>query len=538
MLILITRTSKLYLLLFFLLLATFASWGYNFGRGDHSEIIPYAYYLNGKWQDNFPLFLENIISYFPNERFATAFLISLFGEYIPIAVLILHIMTTYFLMLGIFRIANIFLKDGLAFCVVWLLMLPLWGINFGGNELYYNNFQASTISKSIAVWAIYFYLKNQFSKSFYLFTLSTLFHLLAGLQIGFLFLIIYFITNFYDSKKIPRLYFSQWLFIVFSLIYAISMKFSLEKDQQILSSSQYFEAMFYWKFNEHYAPLDFQKIGTILYLGSLTLGLYFFKQNRTVFWFFIFQMIGGVIYFLGFYVLQSNFITSLQWFKTSLWIKLFGIIAWMGILNQFVHKVTQKYWLYISLILSLSLVILVFKFNRIFLALGSMGVIFAIVQHRLNDFYIMIMLCFIAFSGFFRAKERVPLDVFYKDESIQFCYKIKELKEIQQVIVPIDFTYLESYAQKPAYVNFISTPKKNKFFANYLERIKEVYGLIPKCSPIKKEIETAKSFYNKKDWNYWSKFKENRVTHIITENVRFEGKNPVLSLGKWYLWEL
>ncbi len=533
------HSSNLYKLLLFLLIAVIASWGYNFGRGDQAEIIPYAMYLNGKWTKNLPLFIQNIQSYFPNERFAIAYLIALWGDYIPYGVLLLHLVTTFYLLLGIYQIAQFFLKDYLAFCVVWLIMLPLWGVNWGGNELYYNNFQASTLSKTIATWGIYYFLKNHFSKAFYFFLFATIFHLLAGLQIGFLLFGSYVFPNLLQQKKFPQIYLSQVLFFLFALTYALTMKLDMDSGMPILSDLQYFEAMFYWKFNEHYVPLDAPIIGILLYFLSVLAMLYYFKHHKYLNTFLMLQLTGIFIYLIGFYIFNSNLITSLQWLKTTLWIKLFGMIAFVGILDNYSKKVNFSRWLLINILLILLGAILIFKFNRIFLAFVSTGTIFAIIQKKLNDKWLASILLFISFCGIYNAHQRIPLDLFFlEDDSIKLCREIQKISEPMQVIVPIDFTHLESYCAKSSYVNFIATPKKNQYFAEYLKRIQEVYGLTPHRAPIKKEKDQAKHHYIKKNWEDWKKLKENGASHLITEEVTFDGIKPIIQTGKWYLWKL
>ncbi len=531
---------RLHLLFSFLTITILATWGYNYGRGDHAEIIPYALNLTGRWKSDLPLFVQNINSYFPNERFAVSYLLALFGQFLPLGSFFLHWITTYFLILGIYQVAQIYLKDYLAFMVVWLMMLPLWGINFGGNELYYNNFQASTISKTIAIWGLYFYLQNQVAKSFYYFSLATIFHLLAGIQIGFLLFGTYLINHFLENRKIPRIYFSQILFFFISATYAIGMKIALEQDTKVLSDNQYFQAMFYWKFNEHYAVLDFQKVGFILYFFCLIVIFYFFKKQKFFKIFILLQIFGAIIYMFGFYILQSNFITSLQWFKTTLWIKLFGIIAFMGIFYYTFSKLQKKTWITIlGILLLLGFLLLFIKFNRIFLTLGTLGIIILIIQKKISDSILLAIMSWVVFCGVWNYSNRIPLDVFFfKDDKTELCKFIEQFNEKMCIIVPIHMTELESYSKKNVYVNFIATPKKNSYFSLYLKRIEAVYGLKPKNFPIKKEINEAKLFYNQQNWDYWQNFKQQGVTHIITEEKEFEGIKPIFQKGNWYLWKL
>ena len=528
---------RLYLLFIFLLIATIATWGYNFGRGDQAEIIPYAYYLSDLWKDSYPLFLSNIISYFPNERYAVAYLLSIFGEGIPIATFILHLITTYFLIIGIYRIAKIYLKESSAFCVVWLMMLPLWGVNFGGNELYYNNFQASTISKAIGIWGVFYFLRNQVSVAFYFFSVSTIFHLLAGMQIGFLFLGVFFIKALLE-RKFPKIYFSQILFVLVALSYALLMKFSLDASEKILTDEQYFQAMFQWKFNEHYSTLDFQKFGFLLYFTSIISIFNFFHNQKIIVLFTILQLLGALVYWLGFYGFQSSTIVSLQWFKTTLWIKLFGVIACIGLLNTLYSKISKPNWLSWTGILHIGWILLFWKFNRVFLFIGTLGMITSVLQSKMSDKAIFIFLSWISFCGMYHYAERVPLDFGFHDDKIEFCKKIAQIPNSMTVIVPINFTELESYTKKNTYVNFIATPKKNQFFAEYLNRIYEVYGLKPKNFPIKKEIDVAKDYYHQKEWKEWQQFKSKGANYLVTENKNFEKIQPVLQVGKWSLWKL
>lgn len=529
---------RLHILFVFLLFAVITTWGYNFGRGDQAEIIPYSLYLSKNWSGELPLFVQNINSYFPNERFTIAKILAFFGEFLPIITLFFHLITTYFLVIGILKIAQIFLKEHLAFCVVWLIMLPLWGIHYGGNELYYNNFQASTLSKSIAIWGLYFFLTHQISKSFYLFSISTIVHLLAGLQIGLLIFITHIIKQYIENQKI-RIYISQIIFLFIAISYALTMKYSLDNDNPLISDADYFIAMFYWKFNEHYAVFDFQKFGLILYLGSIISILIFLKNNIFFKIFIILQILGAIIYLLGFYVFQSNFITSIQWFKTTIWIKLFGIIAFIGLLNSWLSRIKNTKWFIPFELMILGLVVLIFQFNRIFLAMGSVGILFLVIRRKISDNVLITIISFIIFCGLINYSNRVPLDMFFlEDDKVKLCKEIKKINEKMLVIVPIHFTELESYAQQCSYVNFIATPKKNSYFAIYLKRIEEVYGLKPKKYPIKKEIELAKRFYNQRSWKEWLKFKQKGVTHIITENQEYKEVKPLIKIGNWYLWKL
>jgi hypothetical protein len=160
------------------------------------------------------------------------------------------------------------------------------------------------------------------------------------------------------------------------------MKINLGKDTPILTDSQYFQAMFQWKFNEHYAVLDAQKAGIILYFISLASILYFFRYAffKT---FVLIQIIGIIFYFIGFYVFSSNFVVSLQWLKTTIWIKLFGIIALMGILQKICSRTQKKDSFCAMGFLVLASCVLVFQFNLI---LEEIWKKIKILNKKIDDF--------------------------------------------------------------------------------------------------------------------------------------------------------
>ena len=531
---------RFHTLMVLLLVATLATWGYNFGRADQSEVIPYALFLAGKWTDSIPLFIQNLQVYFPNERFAISCLLAPFADYLPVVTLLFHLITTYFLMIGMFKISKLYLEESLAFVVLWLMMLPLWGVNFGGNELYYNNFQASTISKCFGIWGLYFFLTQRLNFSFLFFTIATLFHILAGIQIGFLCLAVYFIHSLMNHKSFPKIYFSMILFIAFSISYILLTKINLNKGQKILSDEMYFIAMFQWKYTEHYDILHFPISGYAMYIVSLASIFTFFRNNPFIKILTVLHILGVMVYLIGFYLLQSHSIVFLQWFKTTIWIKLLGVIGLLALSQKIISRLSFNIWLnkFQPILYGLWLLIL-YKFNRITLALGSISIILGTFKNHISDKIVILILVLITFAGTLYRHNRIPLDIpGFEDNKILFCKEIAKMPDSMTVITPIDFTELESYTQKNAYLNFIATPKENAFFAEYLTRLEEIYGLKPHKYPIKKELDKAKAFYNQKEWAYWQKFKAKGVNYIITENKKFDGMKPVLAVEEWYLWKL
>jgi len=100
---------------------------------------------------------------------------------------------------GLYRIGSVYIKqEALKWLTILILFGPLYKINLGGNELYYNMVISSFVAKVFGVWAVYYYLKSKKALSIIFILIATIVHPTVGSQ---LFIIIVFSMFFTYLKK-------------------------------------------------------------------------------------------------------------------------------------------------------------------------------------------------------------------------------------------------------------------------------------------------------------------------------------------------
>ena len=73
-------------------------YGYEFGRSDQVEFLPYALFINDNTLYPFDFFVRGISSLIPNERTFTVYFLSIFREYLEPACFVLHFLSSILLL--------------------------------------------------------------------------------------------------------------------------------------------------------------------------------------------------------------------------------------------------------------------------------------------------------------------------------------------------------------------------------------------------------------------------------------------------------
>ncbi len=466
-----------------------AAHGYIFGYNDQIEVLPYALFLNDNNLYPTDFFVQEISRFIPNERYLFAVLFVPFVKYLPLFCGILHAVCSLSLLLGLFAIGKLLIRNTY---LVWGAMLccflPLYNINLGGNELYYNMFVSSFAAKAILVWSVYFFLENKYRLAFLLLIPATLLHPVAGAQV---FLLL--------SGVAVLGYFFKWLTIDFKKNIPVVLLFlgtagawifylNMNLGKAAIDNKLFFEIIEF-RISHHYMPTYFP-LKHFLFLGSLFLfGIYFFyKNHKKIFLFFLLAIIGMSIYTFAVELLENPTILSSQWFKSSIWLEMFSVFALFAFAENRLAFLREPF-----LQKAGNLGILVLILVAIFILANPIG----IFKKRPYDF------CW---------KTTVTPE-------IQIAQQAKKLTDENAVfLVPPDNTTFKYYSQRSSYVEYKTVVHRKDALAKWYDRIRQIYDVNIEDKRAGKDItRLALSNYFALTKKELQAFKQMGVDYIFTE---------------------
>lgn len=476
-------------------LALLAVWGYNFGHNNSIQLIPYAQYLNDNTLFPNDFFVQNAVKNFPNERSFFIYLVQPFGSAMEWVVFIEYCIFMLLLLFALFRIAQFFLKNDLyAYASILLLFFPLLFHTLGLNELHSSEFSATLASDTFSAWAILSWLQGKTIRTYIFLIISTLFHPLAGLQVFLLISGTLFITSIQQGN------FKQYLKNIFPLVllyiftaglFIISLNGRL--NDVPFDSADFFRTFFVFRNAHHYIPSQFVLkdiiILTPLYLFTPIL---FYRVNKNIFILSILIIIGCIIYTIGVEVLKSPLVAEAQWFKSTMWLEFFGVIAALLFIRRIIPQLNE--------------------------------------EKRIKQFFlIIILICAAWISIVFPG-----VQVLKKDTAYEFPFYTKMTPEIDiskqaqrltpknaLFIEPCSLDELKYYGQRSSYVDYKALTHSKSFLKEWAVRFEDVYGINALTS-----LEISFEAMNKADENLLKITperlrelkKEKGITHIILPN--------------------
>ena len=444
------------------------SWnGYIYGHGDMIELLPYAKWLVDSELYTKDFFIQNISSSLINERFVLSYFFSWFGnDKMPLVALLLHAMSSLFLLEGLFRIGQIFIRlEALVWVAILLPFVVFFNWNLGGNEMYIPLVASSTIAKSIGIWAIYFFIKpnnleeevqswsrvlknNKYNWfAFILLIFSTLIQPLVGLQL-FLVLSGVQVLSIFFTKKIELRTFFPLLFYTLTAgvwVYVLQKHFSSEQ----LETHLLFEFLEF-RLPHHFIPSYFSKKAAVLLIPLFAYSLsFYFRKNRDVFLFFVLSLLGILIYIIGVEFFEISTVVSSQWFKITIWLKSFSFIALVAFFENRIpflrQKILQQILLWGLRILGVLSVFIIFHPISIF---KNKPYDFFFLQKKQNNYKIEIAEI---------AKANTPKDALF--------------------IIPMSNTYFKNYSERSTYIDYKAVIHRKAVIPIWVQRIQEIYGV-------------------------------------------------------------
>jgi hypothetical protein len=307
--------------------------GYVFGSGDQSEMLPYAKYLIDSSLYPKDFYIQNIADHIPNERFVFSWLMSRWGSSMEIAAFALHFLATMGLLFGLRRLSQKWLHtEGGVWLGTIVPILLFYGINLGGNELYYNLLIPSYLAQVMGLWMFNSIMEGKFERSYIFLSLAIFIHPLIGLHLWVLMILMklgFGIWQFKDHAG-RNFFILQGLCIVVFGTYLWQIKGGYD-GSTAMTNDLFFDIM---KFRaaHHYFPRYFGfwnwviLVPAFLYAYSIAM-----PQLKRVF---MYIVLGIIVYIIGVYVFKSTLPLSMQWFAATVWLKTFVFITLVRVLEE------------------------------------------------------------------------------------------------------------------------------------------------------------------------------------------------------------
>ncbi len=473
--------------------------GYTFGSGDQSEMLPYAKYLidNQLYPSDF--YIQSIASWVPNERYAFSSFMSLFGDKMDWAAFGLHFSATMLLILGLYRLAKEGLDtEGGRWLAVLMPVMVLYGVNLGGNELYYNAFLPSYVAQVMGVWVFIFAMRGEALPTYVLLMLMTYVHPLIGVQLWLL-INLSFLTMRVLGKNAVNLI----SLLIFNALYLLTAAFFIYKiksgfDAGSVNNQQFLDIIRF-RAAHHYFPDAFPLKNWLIlalpfYIGWRVAGDTFRYIFRWI-------VVGVVVYMVGIYIFKNPTPLSMQWFSTMVWVKMFSFM----ITFTLIKKLMDKSYLYEILFKPKHLVL------NILIALSLLSVVLMMPQ--------------------FRLLKNKPYDFpFFKTENAEVnISKLAKEKTPPDALFLIlsDLSEFRFWSERSSYIDFKATNHRQGAFVEWYARIQQVYK-ISLADRLKGEPLTYLANYHFQELRTqdFKEFAKNQhITHIVTyKNVGLKFK--------------
>ncbi len=468
-----------------------ARWGYEYGRSDQMQILSYSMFMNDNSLFGKDFYVQGIQEKVPNERYVFAKIMSWFGDKMEVASLVLHAIFTLFLLYLLFRIGKEFIRtDYLVWLALLVLFIFLYGFNLGGNELYYNTFFVSTPAKVIGLFGVWRFLKDKYLSAFILFGIAAILQAVVGLQLFATCAAILVLGKLLNRYNYTWLEIGKWSlgFLLTGGLWILFMKFFFEEasTQQI----DFFTIFFEFRAPHHYVPDAFSKKSFLLLIPMTLIGFgYFVFHNFKLASFFLISFLGMAVYTLAFYGLRDVNLATLQWFKTTIWLKAFSVLALFAMLESLVDWLDDQ------------------RLRRLaFPVLGAVGagLLGVLLFSRSLLFW------------------NVPFDFgnqYTDDPRVDICLQAKAKTPKDALFAyPIDFTELKVYGERSGYADYKALSHRKVEMQGWYDRTKALYGVSRETQLAGKEVfAEAHANFRALDAGDLRTLKERRgITHLLT----------------------
>lgn len=442
------------------------AYGYIYGGNDQMDFMPYAMHI----QDP-SLFVEdfyvNCISLKINERYLISHFIALFPIYSwKVLFYLIHAGSSIFLISGIFTWTSKFIDSTwLIFLTGFTTLVLSYNFNLGGNELYYNMVCGSLIAKSVGIWALWHAYNSKWIISAAFAVVSTYFHPIAGFQVLILSIVLL------NTRNVIK-------YLALALVLVAPYVFLLIKDLNTSLSPSFFSEIMRLRNAHHFFPSHFGLRNYLLLIPLFLMGTYFWRSiDIKIFWLCLFILTGCIFYVITL-SLYPKLAIQTQWFKTTIWLKFFSLLAIIKYASSWLSHSSIK-----KTVLALSILFILFRFAQLLLSSKS---------------------------------------IFDNNDNIRHAENImRKSKSGDVYIVSPAFTEFKFYSRLSTYVDWKAIPHNGTCLMEWYRRVNLAYGLgASNIGSLRSINEQANDYLLTLSQDQKAILKSEGVSHIIVLDPR------------------
>jgi hypothetical protein len=477
-------------------------WGYEYGRNDQMQTLAYAQMLADPTLYPADFYLRGIHEHVPNERFVFSRLLAYGAEHLPLISLLGHLVFSLLLLHAMDGIARQFVRNHmLRWGLLFALFVPLYGVNLGGNELWYNSFFVSNVVKTLGMAGLGWLLRGRYGQVFAAFSAAAFLQPVVGIQLYGLasatlalqLLSRHWSTSGASRFAAPGLTWKTWgglnlLWLLSAGVWIVFLRLYFEEESPPVPD-RFFEILFIFRAPHHYWPPSWAA-SSWLVIGMLTLaaGLFFRRRSPLLAAWVAWSVAACGLYWLGAVGLRLTEFGALQAFKVTIWLEFLGLVSLAGWLeplaNWVLSPATQR---------------------RFVQSLPALALVAALAAFAFGDRFPM----------------NVPRDTLPPDRrgsAVDISLQARALSSREACFAhPIGFTELKVYGQRSSYVDYKVLVHTRAAMHRWYERIQLLYGLsIEQGLPASQRYSYADAYFRSLSPEACEGLATQGVTHLLT----------------------
>ena len=473
-----------WLIIFSMYLALIAAHGYRFGDEDMSETLSYALFLNDQSLYAKDLYIQSVGSSRLNERYPFTLLLSAIHNHLEWGSFLLHLISSLSLIVGLLALSEIYLKQKIwqfIFLVISLIMM--YNTTLGGNEIWYNYFVPSHLAKAIGVWAVVYWLRKKVFLPYSLAALATFAQPVVGAQLALLFFLTDAAQIFIDRGKFQNFIRGPALYALTAGIWILAV-FTSHIITDVSVNNETFYRLMETRLAHHFFPSYYPLKSWLILMPFFLLGTVVWKKReRRLGILFGISLAGMIIYILGIEVLEIPTLLSVQWFKTTVWLKPLSILAILVIVQSYFPGFSRKA---LSLLIVLTLVFAFLQISNSFRILKGKPYHFPFVSYHKAD--------------------------------MEIALQLKELLSNEAcIIIPPHITGIRYFSQRSLFVDYKSNIHSKRYLAEADARRKRLYNMTLDARRSGRDpVLSGSSYYANLTTSDFMELKAQGATHILT----------------------
>lgn len=475
--------------------------GYEYGQGDQSQILPCLYAKDHPGTYAADHYVSSYLAAKVNERTIFHFLLRYLGYSQPWMVWMWHLLLSVSLFLAWLKIASLGITHRVyQFLAVASIFIIGFVTSVGSNELYYNMLIPSLAAKSMASWALYFWLKEKYTPWIVFLVIAGYLQPLVGLQL-FIVTIISSIVQLVIQKKSKTI---PWRSTLVYLLYTLPWLYLLSRNNGGSTKPEDFMDIMEFRLSHHFFPGAFGWLHILVFCILAIITFLFYRMRMK--WFILTIVLGCIAYTIGVEIYRQPIALYTQWWKSTIWLEAFAFIA-IGVTLEKGSpkpKMFTKYTIVIPVLLLLLVSI-----------------------YRL--------------SGWFGDKPAymLPWTTTQSDE-VDVSLKAGTLTPENAVfIVPVGFTAFRWYSRRSLYVDYKALFHQEQFLHEWYQRIENIYAYGLKEKKGGFDIQAFSTALLEEptliSTDYWRKL---GITHILSTSPDIKTLKKIYSNQSYTIYSL